>query len=192
MLPVIGGVFRCTFRYTAIAGLPLAVNVMHFYKAGGTAAALWTALDAHSSANMRACMENSTGVDFVDITPLDGGTVTETHATGAASKWYGTQSSSQITPQVAAIVKLKTDVRGRSYRGRAFLPWVVESAMNQGVLDSTIKSSMQSAWNTWLSAMQGDNYYPVVASYKLATKSDITSIEIENYLGTQRRRQPRP
>jgi len=96
-----------------------------------------------------------------------------------------------MIPQVSALVKLTTNERGRSKRGRIFLPWVNEGIADQGTLTSTRQTAMQSAWNTFISDMSTNNCPVVVASYKLASSAIVQTLFVESLLATQRLRQPR-
>jgi hypothetical protein len=96
-----------------------------------------------------------------------------------------------MIPQVACVVKLTTTERGRSKRGRIFLPWVNEGIADQGTMTASRVTSMQTAWTTFLSDMSTNNCPVVVASYKLASSAIVQAATVESLFATQRRRQPR-
>jgi len=166
------------------------VNVMHFHAPSSSPAAIESALNAHVSANMWAHTHVNEGINEVIITPLDGGGISTTILTGFTSAWRGTQSTSGFLPQVCALIKHTTSLRGRSYRGRTFLPYPVEGVVDSGVLDPTTEAAMTTAWRSFLSGMIGAGVEPHVASYKHSSSTLIIDSVAEPYTATQRRRQP--
>ena len=134
---------------------------------------------------------SSASIYQVICTPLDGTSASILNLTGSPTKWSGTSTSGDMIPQVSALVKLTTNERGRSKRGRIFLPWVNEGIADQGTLTSTRQTAMQSAWNTFISDMSTNNCPVVVASYKLASSAIVQTLFVESLLATQRLRQPR-
>jgi hypothetical protein len=188
-LPVIADTFRCALNWKASAG-GTATNVMHFRKSGGSAAGLYTSIDSHVAAGMWGAMPATAFVDNVVITPLDGTTASTTNSTGSPAKWTG-GTDGTVVPQVAHILKLTTAKRGRSYRGRLFLPMTSENVIAAGVLQSSVVTSVHAAWVTFLTAVAADGYTLVVASYVHSTAELVTSHTVESALATQRRRQTR-
>jgi hypothetical protein len=100
----------------------------------------------------------------------------------------GPVSAGDITPQVCVLLKAITGTRGRSHRGRSYLPWVAESLNTAGVYSESSRASQEVAWNVFLSAMKTGGWTPVVASYTLAVATDITNYQVETITATQRRR----
>lgn len=192
-LPVISNVARVALHWGQYGIAREAVNVMHFRCAPGDIDALYSAIDTEVTKEMwNPLTVNGSQVTHVVITPLDGVTASKDYTTGAPAKWSGAQAGQELIPQVAALVKLQTAKRGRSYRGRVFLPGVDELHSERGQIDVSLISAWQSAWTTFLGAMAGYPHKLVVASYKHATAEDVTNVAVEQYCGTQRRRQPRP
>lgn len=190
-LPVIANVMRVAFTWSDTVGGRTAENVMHFRAGTVTAAELATYLDGIVSAGMWNQTVTTVGVTQLDITPLDGTSATYTFATGRPAKWSGAISAGDIIPAGAAIVKLQTAKRGRSYRGRVYLPFVAEGANDSGTLHSTDVDALQSAWSAFLTTTESGDVAWVVASYVHATAEDIIAVTAEAELGTQRRRQRR-
>lgn len=189
-LPVITNVFRCALDWAHSDGSH-AVNVIHLKSAGATPTTVFTDLDASVSANMWKCMQAGASVISVAITPLDGTSATEDFATGAPAKWTGSASGSEYIPAVAGLVKLTTARRGRSYRGRVFLPYTGEDAQSAGRLVAGAYGPMQTAWNAFLAAITGAGTDFVVASYLHSTAEFVTNIFVEHECGTMRSRQER-
>lgn len=193
-LPVITDVFRCALNWQESGG-QVATNVIHIKDESGaaTASTIMTALDNAAAGGMWACVVPTAQVVDVGITPLDGTTATQHFTPPTPSHWTG-QNGTQFVPQVSAIVKLSTGDRGRSKRGRIFLPFIAESSIANGVLDSTQAAAMQTEWNDFQDDLGAGtpSCLLVVASYKLGTATTaIEPIQVEGILGTQRRRQGR-
>ena len=191
-LPIILNTFRCALHWTDPAFQRAAVSVMHFEAVGADIDDVWTSLDGHVTGAMWGQAKNTTVIDTVTITDLGASLASVVKTTGGAAKWKGTSGTGTPVPQVAVILKLLTAGRGRSFRGRNFLPWPVEDAITAGTYDSGYRTPQQTAWNNFLTAMGADNVNPVVASYKLASSELVTTYQVEQLLGTQRKRQPRP
>lgn len=190
-LPVISNVYRAAFTWTNTDTGFSAVNVMHFKKSGSNPAALATSLAGAVHQDMWAFQGSHSHIREVDITPLDGAGVTYPYITGSGTVWSGSDGSNDHNPQVANIIKIVTAKRGRSYRGRVFLPWVCENLQANGVLDSGTLATVQAKWVAFATTMTGDGWDQVVASYLHATSEEVIGYLAERQTATQRRRQKR-
>lgn len=187
-LPVIANVFRVSLEWNL--GSPnSAANVMHFSAPSLTASGLLTLLDSTVTSSMWYATASTLAVNQIRATKLDGSSVTQVLAVTGA-KWTGAQVADEI-PQMAAIVKIVTSLRGRSFRGRIFLPGVAENKQAAGILDATTVSNGQTAWNTFVAAMVSGGATLGVASYKNATFQAQQSVLCEGVAATQRRRMTR-
>jgi len=185
-LPTIADTFRVTLNWDA-GGSQSFHNVLHFFNATGNETDVYNDMNAHVTTGMWGLINGGFKVTSVDVIDL-GHAFTSVHfATGSPAKWSG-QAGGQVIPQGAAVITERTNLRGRSHRGRIYLPAIDESVQNDGVLDAATVASSQTAWNTFLTAMGATNSQPVVASYKLSTESGITSYVVRPKLRTQRRR----
>lgn len=191
-LPVISNVYRVAFEWVNNDNPQLvATNVMHFQMSSGTPALVAAAIDTHVTANMWAAQSSHSHVNQLNVTALDGSGVTLPLPIAFVAKWAGVQSSGSPVPNVANIIKFVTAKRGRSYRGRVFLPWTDEEGMTQGKVDTGNVTAITAAWAAFLVAMTAVPCIPVVASYKLATAEPIVAAASEVYVATMRRRQHR-
>jgi len=191
-LPVIPSVIRAAFTWTSSEYTRHSVNVMHFESDGSDIDALHTQLEAAVTVQMWSHTPNTSHITSIRYTPLDGLGASIERSTTGGSKWSGNGTPGTTTPQVAAIIKLLTDARGRSFRGRVYLPWVGEGDATSGILSSIEVTALQGAWTTFRGAMAGAGFPLKVASYKLSSAANVSSIVAESQLATQRRRQPRP
>ena len=188
-LPVIADTFRTTLNWQDVSMGISAHNVLHFYAPTKTEGDVFTALDAHVTAAMWDWPSSNAKVTSVDIIKLDGSAITVNHAiAGSPGKWNGGGLGTSL-PQVAGIVKLKSGVRGRSYRGRVFIPYVGEGEVAGNVLIDV--AAVQAAWDTFKAAMVADGVTQVIASYKLATQRAVINHVAEAKTATQRRRNHR-
>lgn len=192
-LPVIADTYRVSFEWAA--GQQSAANVMHFRTAssGATPEEVWDCIDANVTANMWASCSTGSVIQEVRVTPLDGSSATQAFGTGSGAKWQG-QTSGDFVPAGAAIIKLSTAKRGRSFRGRVFLPFLAEAAFVNGLLELGPLGLAQTAWEDFANDIIADPTTPmalVVASYKLAESNQVLNLLAENVAGTQRRRQGR-
>jgi len=98
--------------------------------------------------------------------------------------------------QVTAVITHQTAVRGRSGRGRTFLPELPETYVVDGVLTSTAQSDLQGAWDAFISAVELDSgwqfcvvsFYHDNAPRSSGVKIGVTASVVRGYVGTQRRR----
>lgn len=188
-LPIIPDTFRCALHWISAIGQD-AVNVMHIRNVGGDAAAVFADLNANVTHDMWVSVHSTCSVDVVTITPLDGSTASSDFPTGTPAKWSGSGGLDFI-PSTAAIVKFTTALRGRSFRGRAFLPFTSEESNVNGSLIPAAQGPMQTDWTAFLAAMNAAGSQPVIASYKHAVAHTIQFALVETELAVQRRRQER-
>ncbi len=188
-LPVISGVKRVAFEWSGPNGLS-AVNVMHFFAGAQTSAGLWALLETHVQQNMWQVSTLSSVIKTVDILPLDGASGTASFVPPATVKWAGSSTGDPI-PQAAVIAKFGTGLRGRHRRGRVFIPFPTEALVTAGDITPANVALMQSAWNAFLTGMDGAGTPLVVASYSRLDFAEVTSVTVEPVIATQRRRQGR-
>lgn len=105
----------------------------------------------------------------------------------------GTGGNVSVTSQSAIVVTLRSVNRGRSFRGRKFVPGVPtgdEIAFDPTNVSAAAQTAWSSHFNALITAIQGLSGAPdlAVASKKLAISSVVTSILVRPYWGTQRRR----
>jgi hypothetical protein len=199
-LPVIANTFRCAFEWTVFGGQKSPANVMHFTGAApaATPSDLVGALESSVSAGMWSLVSSDASVTSLAITPLDGTSPTSTFNTSGGAKWAGSATGGNI-PQVAAVVSLKTLLRGRENRGRVYLPLLGEGKVQGGIILATDATSTQNAWNTFRTSMAAASPHAfsfVVASYDRkhsgasAHATPVASVFVSTFTATQRRRQP--
>lgn len=168
------------------------MNVMHFSISSDDPSTLFAAFVTASAVKPWVQATLDSKITAVDITPLDGVGMTETFVPTPGTGWEGIQPSGPSAPQIASIMKLTTASRGRSFRGRVYMPWVAELACSNGVFTPSVYAAAVPIIQSWFTALTGAGAILQVASYKLGTAAPVTAITLENAMATQRRRQFRP
>lgn len=189
-LPVITNVFRVALEWGGgIAGGSNPVNVMHFLDSlgGQDENALNTALNAHWSSTQQTCTATALAATTMVITALNGTSGSQTYVS-ANARWVG-ETGGQYIPASSSLIKLTTPLRGRSHRGRLFLPGLGEAAQDGGIVSAGLVTACNTAWASFLTAMNTANWPMQVASYKLATSATVTHAVCQSMAATQRRRQ---
>lgn len=186
-LPVIADTFRVVFNWsnTVMPGVT-AHNVMHFSDVSADEDTVASNIYAHLQTGQWDSVTTTASIDSVTVTKLDGVSASVVHAFADAPKANG-QGFGDIIPQASVVVSAYTSKRGRSYRGRIYLPWVPEGEQAAGVFADT--TAQQTAWSFFLNQMGLTTTIPVVASYKLATADTIQRYVVRGKVRTQRRRQ---
>lgn len=182
-LPVIADVFRVTMGWSA-GSTPMA-NVLHFYAPTLNETDVKDVFLPVLDPDMVAAMSSGCHLTSLAVLPLDGSTPTETTELDGTFTGLG---NDQWIPQQAAVVSIKTATRGRSHRGRIFLPAVAESSQLAGQIDVGAIDLMQAAWETALDSWAAGGILLGVASYKLETFEPATTVVCKIRSGTQRRR----
>jgi hypothetical protein len=193
-LPVIAQTFRCALNWRSSAG-QIAVNVIHIHTAaaGKSAADVFENLNDDMGSNAWLTVSSTAVVESVSITPLDGVSATVTFAPTVPAHWTGGQAG-DFSPATSTLIKETTSLRGRSHRGRIYLPFTGESVMSNGIIDPTTVATMSTEWNALQGVLAADALTPMsicVASYKLATQIAVDTFFVEGVAATQRRRQGR-
>lgn len=185
-LPVIEDVYRVSLNWSQVSGCT-PVNVMNFFAASTDPVSLGESLGGTFSSAMFGCMHSSFNLDSLAVLPLDGATATVVVPVSGVT---GGGSGDTVIP-AAGLVSLRTAHRGPSGRGRVYLGPVSEGVSGGGALESSVVTSMQTAWNTFRTDLATADVPStlVVASYVHAVANSLVSCTVETLMGTQRRRQ---
>jgi hypothetical protein len=191
-LPTVSDLYLVRLVWGNASAPRAASNDLYFKdQAGGhTGTDVYNAIDAHWARNMIYVCSANSSIDKIVTTKLDGSAASVDHITGSGVKWTGL-GNAELILQGAAVVTIKTGFRGRSRRGRIYLPWITEDFQSEGVLQTAGVAAMQTAWGTFLSDMVTAGY-PLHVCSKLHNDSvQAASITCRPYLKTQRRRSRR-
>jgi len=182
------------------------VNVLHFRFQGGAAtptASDITALHAKvercykgtaygAGAAVSVAMPNSSGFTDVTYTPLDGSGISRVYSIAGAAA----NSNLTLPAEVTWVLTLRTDVRGRRYRGRLYLPTFTTAHLAAGgVLASSTATATVTQFEGFRTDLTAINFAWVVASYGKSPKAawtpfatDITAVTMNPVADVQRRR----
>lgn len=201
-LPTIAGVVRCTASGNVPSGQRWA-NVLHCRYAGGASSPgvpdinnlhallqrLWFGAFFGSG---RAWMTHCTSqVTFAQIAylPLD----TTSLATVIAVGQLGTATGNSAPSECAPVLTLRSSQRGRSHRGRIYMPTPAMSSIgSDGRLLSSTTSEFLLQVTGLQTALGGVTVAPFweigIASYKLGTFSALVNPTMDLDIDVQRRR----
>jgi len=108
-------------------------------------------------------------------------------STGAPEN--GTVSGDPMTPQVAYLVKKLTALGGRRNRGRFYLPGVVESKVDgAGNVLGAFQTTIQTSMDDFMTDTGAADIGVVILHSDGGTPTDVTSLQVEPKVATQRRR----
>jgi hypothetical protein len=192
-LPIISGTFRCAISQSI--GSSRIANVVHVQAPGTPTAAAVAAEVAFAWGKTGGfSVLQSTQLAYLNVhcTPLDGSSPSVDHDFSLANHVGGTQAASSVPVNVALVVSLLTNTRGRSKRGRMYIPGIVQTQVDipAAKWSSGTLTAAVTEWNVWQAQLLAGASLlkQVVASYKLATAFPITSVVAKADFGTQRDR----
>jgi hypothetical protein len=119
---------------------------------------------------------SSTTTQYVYYLPLDGLSLASTIPminTGSAS------GGNPLPPEVAEVLTLRTNNRGRSYRGRIYLPAFTTSQATTGVITAAAINGITTQFNAVQTALRTGGGELGVASYKLSIFTPIQSVSMD-------------
>ncbi len=108
------------------------------------------------------------------------------------NSWVGTAGSSNVPNDMAAVATVLTGRPGRSYRGRAYLPWTGPGLVN-GQFTSADCTALATAYAGWLTTVKNATTpfvgaVPVVCSQTKSVLTPVAQIRIDSKPDVQRRR----
>jgi hypothetical protein len=158
-------------------------------KSGSDAHAIGIDVGAALVANMWHPAVSTANFNDISVTPLDGSSATVKVSMVPYDSAGST--SGAWSPASAAVVSIQTAKRGRSYRGRLYIPFIGEAAISDGSLVSGQADDVLAGFTSFKAALTTAGVEWVVASYKHSTAELVTGFYVMSQLGTQRRRQTR-
>ena len=191
-LPVIDGCTRIALIWAHPAYTRRSVNVLHVADGGDDLDDLAAKVDAAMVGNMWEPVRSTATVIEAHFTPLDGSSSSFLYTPATPAKWKGQTTTGDTVPNEPVLVKHTTAKRGPAYRGRTFLPFCSETYLVDGTLDAGIQAGVTTAWTNFINALLVVDRPFVIASYTHSTMEPVTVSKCEQFLSTQRRRQPRP
>jgi len=188
-LPVIDNCFRIAVNFQTVSGLtPRCIH--HIVTATADVEEVGDMWWDSTTEGLYGPMIGDHEPLSIDVLPLDG-----IHATVIVDNPGITPSlclgSGQSMPAVAALVSLRTSIRGPRGRGRQYVGPLVEQAQDQGIMEGATRANLQDAWNEFqVNLLAQDPVCSlVVASYVHQEAVNVQHITVDQLVATQRRRQ---
>lgn len=174
------------------------VNVLHFKKTSGSIdAAALTALNTELTKLYGGASYGGGGVNLlnncpaatvtldVTYTPLDGSAASTVLAIAAT----GSGTTDLLPGETCPIITLRTALRGRSFRGRVYLPAQHDTSQSStGAVGTGVITAYNAQLAGFITALTAINWQWVVASYLLSQATPVTTALLRNYYAVQRRR----
>ena len=145
-------------------------------------------------AQMAPLLANDLSLVIIKVTDLTSNSspVVE-FTTGLPSAATGEADPLPLTD--AIVTTFTTPFRGRSFKGRNYIPGVQENIQSAGVLDATFLNNVSIAWDTLFDVLLPTEWtWVVVSRYTDNTPrvngvtTPITGFRVSKYIATQRRR----
>lgn len=99
----------------------------------------------------------------------------------------GSTASSQLPPQLAVVLSLRTGARGPGGRGRMYLP-LTGGTLSNGRITSANQTTITATGKAFLEAIHAIGPLPSVVNQKKQTYSAIDRVEVGDLMDVQRRR----
>lgn len=188
-VPVLPNVWQARLVWSSASAPRRAVNDLYFldefsaYAADGVNGAL----AANFSVDMWKNVTSAASISNIQITKLDGVTASTDFLTGSGAQYTG-DGDTDLILQGSQVVTLRTGLIGRSHRGRIYLPWIGGGNQISGVINAGDTVIAQAGWTAFHGGMTTAGLPPVVVSRVLNASFPVTSITVQPFLKTQRRR----
>lgn len=172
-------------------------NVFHVNGAPADAAELQVLADAAiaewDTSNWVPQLRQTTDLTKVVVSDLNPGNPVTAEATRA---FVGGSGGTGIPPEIAAVITLRTGLRGRSFRGRTFIGPLAESMINSdGEIDlgvTTGQGLLLQFFQYWTNLQSVDTgsgtHTLMVASFTLGRITPVEKIELDDQVDHQQSR----
>ena len=151
-----------------------------------------TAFDSTLRPALQARMTASDGGDSVSGYYYDGSGPRAADQYTIPDAWVGSASAANVPGDMCAVVTTLTGRPGRSYRGRAYLPWTGPGLIN-GQFTSSDCTALANAYQSWLTTVKTAttpfaNANPVICSQTKSVLTPVTQVKVDSKPDVQRRR----
>lgn len=176
-------------------------NTLYFYEGAGWTPASMSALAVELfnwwSANVKAQQSNQITLNEVYITDLASNT-SPTHSYVPASGNVGSAAAASVPNNVALCISLRTGARGRSARGRNYVPAIPATNITANVWGAAVITAIEGAYQALASgSFPTQGQLSVVSRYEnnapratAVVRPVISAVCVDNYADSQRRRLP--
>ena len=167
-----------------------AFNVLHFKGIGAdlTADAMLTSILVGPGSAALGPVTGHAAVKEITVTNMFDLSDTAVATTGL-TEWTGGGDTADYSIGLSAVLRFHTAFGGRSGKGRAFLPFLTESAVAKGRIIGDALTATAPAWKTWFDALNsGEGWEQTVWSEKTLTGHAVTSYALNPIPGFRRKR----
>lgn len=198
-LPPISNVYRVVLKFIS-SGQNVA-NVLHYTQStpGQTAvlAELASGLDTLWNLHLKPQTGATVNLSTIDVTDLGpAGVATYTHTPGSAR--VGTNATPTLPNNVTACISVRTNLRGRSFRGRIYHVGLTEGMVAGDTIATPTVQALEAAYGNIMQVLVGGSsavYDLGVLSYYTNNQlrgtpvfSRATSVTCDPFVDSQRRR----
>lgn len=180
-LPVIAGSSLVVQHLESADELHTMINrfCVHHNAGAPTPGQLADQVAQHYAATILSLMGDTISLGVTDVTPLDGTTPTETFATPSVGAVGSITTGVNLPLATSLVISWRTGTRGRSHRGRSYLPGVTSTHVvdaRSRQLTPAIVASITLQARAFISALAADSFSLElqVLSRKLGTATLIT------------------
>jgi hypothetical protein len=174
------------------------VNVLHFVRSSNAYDLddLTNLLDSYFTSDMWGLSSSADVCSHLEITALYD---TSSSRVFTLSSPIVGQGGGDYWPNSCGLIKMTTDQRGKSYRGRVYLPDIAETFVDNGVIKTANQNATTTAWDTFANLMVGSDQWALgIVSYvhnnaprTTGVITQVTNVGCESHIATQRRRNRR-
>jgi hypothetical protein len=148
---------------------------------------LWNGV-ATPADSIKQCVPSSIGIDASVVDALDALTGKNDAQLVTTETLVGTNATDPLVNQDAVVVSLRTAKATKAGRGRFFLPPFGEDQTTAGLLLATPRGQVATAAQKMVQSLNGAGYIVKVFHRHTITADAVTSVDVSNVVGTQRRR----
>ena len=183
-LPTIANTHRVTFNWTD-SGEVVGHNIIGITTGSPMSSAVIAGLVANAlDSNMFAPVVSTTELLTIDVFNMG---IPEATVQVPVVGVQG-QSGGQAVPNVAVVVTPRSVARGRSFRGRTYLPMIGESSIDSGIVIGPVVISTLAAWFDFNIALLASSITQSIISIELAVATLVAGYTVDTRQDTQRRR----
>jgi len=148
---------------------------------------LWNGV-ATPADSIKQCIPTTIGIDASVVDQLDALTGKNDAQLVTTETLVGTNATDPLVNQDAVVVSLRTAKATKAGRGRFFLPPFGEDQTTAGLLLATPRGQVATAAQKMVQSLNGAGYIVKVFHRTSITADTVTSVDVSNVVGTQRRR----
>ena len=148
---------------------------------------LWNGV-ASPADSIKQVISTTVGIDASVVDALDPLTGKNDAQLTTTETLVGTNATDPLVAQDAICVSLRTAKATKAGRGRFFLPPPCEDQTTSMLLQNTPRGQIATAAQKMIQSLNGAGYIVGVFHRRTITQDNVTSVDVNNVIATQRRR----